>query len=198
VLVPGEDRFRQFASARFDGEDYMSPRDFLDSLIQDVPRPRIKARLLSAKEVDDILKLTPSVSQRSSEDPAFFRKLGDDGLISFPEYLFLLSVLTRPRSGFRVAFDLIDVSRENVIEHDEFSQVLIDDLETLNQLRGSLQFVLMASAFRGVRYRSFPVRSTLKTHFFGQKGDKRLTYNDFYAFIISIDYLTKRHHELFY
>ncbi len=33
----------------------------------------------------------------------YFRTFSDKGLISFPEYLFLLSVLTRPKSGFRYA-----------------------------------------------------------------------------------------------
>ncbi len=45
-LNPGELRFRKFASVDFEGEAYMTPRDFLDSLIQDRPRPRIKSKVI--------------------------------------------------------------------------------------------------------------------------------------------------------
>ena len=49
------------------------------------------------------------------ENPNLFRKLNDSGLISYMEYLFLMALLTKPKSGFRIAFDLIDVSEENTI-----------------------------------------------------------------------------------
>ena len=42
---PGEARFRNFASLEFEGEPFMTPRDFLDSVIQDRPRPRIKTKV---------------------------------------------------------------------------------------------------------------------------------------------------------
>ena len=47
VLNPSEIRFRAFASLEYSetGEPLMTPGDFLDSLIQDRPRPRIKARV---------------------------------------------------------------------------------------------------------------------------------------------------------
>ena len=44
-LKPGEYRFRRFASLEKDGEPLMTPRDFLDSMIQDNPRPRIKSKV---------------------------------------------------------------------------------------------------------------------------------------------------------
>ena len=47
VLSPSELRFRAFAGLEYSetGEPLMTPGDFLDSLIQDRPRPRIKARV---------------------------------------------------------------------------------------------------------------------------------------------------------
>ena len=44
-LNPGEFRFRNFASVEYEEEAYMTPRDFLDSLIQERPRPRIKSKV---------------------------------------------------------------------------------------------------------------------------------------------------------
>ena len=45
-LKPGEKRFRNFASLEYNGEPIMTMRDFLDSIIQDWPRPRIKSRVI--------------------------------------------------------------------------------------------------------------------------------------------------------
>jgi hypothetical protein len=47
LLSPSEVRFRDFASLEFEetGEPLMAPKDFLDSLIQDRARPRIKTRV---------------------------------------------------------------------------------------------------------------------------------------------------------
>ena len=44
-LNPGERRFRDFASVEVatTGESFMTPRDFLDCMVQDRPRPRIKS-----------------------------------------------------------------------------------------------------------------------------------------------------------
>ncbi len=52
-----------------------------------------------------------------------------------------------------------------------------------HQPRSRFQFVLMASAYKGVRYRQFPVDSTLKTHFFGRSGDHKLEYKEFASFL---------------
>ena len=51
------------------------------------------------------MDVTPPIerclSVHLSEDPFFFRKLGDRGLITVTEYLFLPSLLSRPKSGHR-------------------------------------------------------------------------------------------------
>lgn len=74
-----------------------------------------------------MLNNTPAIKkflkEHASDNPSFLRKLGDAGVITFSEYLFLLSVITRPQSGHLVAFNIIDVSNENTIHPDEFSQV---------------------------------------------------------------------------
>jgi hypothetical protein len=44
----------------------------------------------------------PTLSaELTGSKPCLFRKLGDNGLISYTEYLFLLSLLTRPKNGFK-------------------------------------------------------------------------------------------------
>ncbi len=69
--------------------------------------------------------ITNYVKKHTSDDPAFLRTVGEAGVVTYSEYLFLLSVITKPQSGQLVAFKIIDVSNENTILADEFSQVQI-------------------------------------------------------------------------
>ncbi|KAK0052467.1 calcium uptake protein 3 mitochondrial-like isoform X5, partial [Biomphalaria pfeifferi] len=86
-----EMRFRQFASIEYDGNIYMTPQDFLESLTEESPRARIGRTVLTKSDVDSLLKNTPALSKGSGK---LFRKLHDKGIISYTEYLFLLCVLT--------------------------------------------------------------------------------------------------------
>ncbi|KAH9499466.1 Calcium uptake protein 3, mitochondrial [Bulinus truncatus] len=86
-----EMRFRHFASVEYDGNIYMTPQDFLESLTEESPRARIGRTVLNRSEVDSLLKYTPPLSKGSDK---LFRKLHDKGIISYTEYLFLLCVLT--------------------------------------------------------------------------------------------------------
>ena len=47
VLGQGELRFRMFASVDVERELMMTPRDVIESLVQDRPRPRLKSRVRS-------------------------------------------------------------------------------------------------------------------------------------------------------
>ncbi|KAK7795632.1 hypothetical protein U0070_014964, partial [Myodes glareolus] len=42
------------------------------------------------------------------------------GLISYTEYLFLLTILTKPHTGFHVAFKMLDADGNEMIERKEF------------------------------------------------------------------------------
>ena len=43
-LTPREKRFIKFASTEYDGQVYMTPQDFLESVVEGEPRPRFKRR----------------------------------------------------------------------------------------------------------------------------------------------------------
>ncbi|RUS74338.1 hypothetical protein EGW08_017908, partial [Elysia chlorotica] len=86
-----EMRFRHFASVEYDGNLYMTPQDFLESVTEESPRARIGRAKLSPSDVDGMLRYTPKLSRGSDR---LFRKLHDKGIISYTEYLFLLCVLT--------------------------------------------------------------------------------------------------------
>ncbi|XP_040274733.1 calcium uptake protein 3, mitochondrial isoform X3 [Bufo bufo] len=112
-----EQRFRVFASLEFEGQLYMTPRDFLDSVTTDEPRNSKKWRSLSRQDLIQLLIDTPSVWKGSSR---FFRTLGDKGMISYTEYLFLLCILTKPHAGFKIAFNMFDTDGNQMVDREEF------------------------------------------------------------------------------
>ncbi|CAF3945148.1 unnamed protein product [Rotaria sp. Silwood2] len=100
-----ERRFREFASIEYNGQIYMTPMDFLESVIVERPRPRIGRRILTDDMVHSILYSTPPKHRGSKR---FFRNLEDAGLISFSEYLFLWVILTKSFTQFEIAFAMFD------------------------------------------------------------------------------------------
>lgn len=66
-------------------------KDFLESVIEQEPRPRLKRRNLVPQEIQQLKEVTPNLKHGSS---SLFRSLRDKGIVSYTEYLFLLSVLT--------------------------------------------------------------------------------------------------------
>eukprot|EP00095_Tigriopus_kingsejongensis_P005270 maker-scaffold464_size163657-snap-gene-0.29 protein:Tk05270 transcript:maker-scaffold464_size163657-snap-gene-0.29-mRNA-1 annotation:"hypothetical protein TcasGA2_TC001761" len=179
-IKPGEARFRAFASIEIDGEPFMTPRDFLDAMIQERPKPRIKSKLVPPENLTAILDSTPGiqtcVNLLNSEDPFLLRRLGERGIFSFVEYLFLLSILTRPTSGFRTAFDLIDVSQEDSILKSEFHQFCL--------MSSSLQKKSQTSTL--VDLTSGPQDTSLIRLFFGPNGDHKLGFDEFSAFLAGL------------
>ncbi|XP_058062884.1 calcium uptake protein 2, mitochondrial isoform X2 [Anopheles bellator] len=116
-LTARERRFIKFASVEFDGQIYMTPQDFLESVVEQEPRPRLKRKSLTQAEIQQLKDYTPPLKHGSSQ---LFRSLRDKGIISYTEYLFLLSVLTKPHSGFRIAFNMFDTDGNQRVDKDEF------------------------------------------------------------------------------
>ncbi|KAH0953510.1 hypothetical protein HN011_010301 [Eciton burchellii] len=116
-LTTRERRFIKFASVTFDGQLYMTPQDFLDSVIEPEPRPRLKRRVLTEQELDVMRNSTSSLRHGSMH---MFRNLRDKGIISYTEYLFLLSILTKPKTGFRIAFNMFDTDGNERVDKTEF------------------------------------------------------------------------------
>ncbi|CAL1678935.1 unnamed protein product [Lasius platythorax] len=116
-LTTRERRFIKFASVAYDGQLYMTPQDFLDSVIDAEPRPRFKRRVLTDQELEVMRNSTSSLRHGSSH---MFRNLRDKGIISYTEYLFLLSILTKPKTGFQIAFNMFDTDGNERVDKTEF------------------------------------------------------------------------------
>ncbi|XP_075707743.1 calcium uptake protein 2, mitochondrial isoform X2 [Rhinoderma darwinii] len=145
-------RFIHFASLEYDGEYYMTPRDFLFSVMFEHLQHKANARKLTKKDFDAML----SRAAKAKPGPKFFRDLGDNGLISYTEYLFLLTILTKPRTGFQIAFEMLDTDDNDQVDMKEF--------------------------FKESTAES-AINTTLLVYFFGRGGRDKLQYSSFYRFI---------------
>ncbi|NXO64116.1 MICU3 protein, partial [Phainopepla nitens] len=118
--TPREQRFRRFASLEFEGQLYMTPYDFIQSVTSDEPKRKQEfydAKTARENELNQILMETPPVWKGSSK---LFRNLNEKGVISYTEYLFLLCILTKPHAGFRIAFNMFDTDGNEMVDKKEF------------------------------------------------------------------------------
>ncbi|XP_077487597.1 mitochondrial calcium uptake 3 isoform X5 [Amblyomma americanum] len=179
-LTQRERRFIRFASVEYDGQLYMTPEDFLESLTESEPRPRLHRRQLSKKELDHIVDQTPARKYGSTK---LFRDLRERGIISYTEYLFLLSVLTKPQSGFRIAFNMFDTDGNQRVDKQEFL-VLEKIFSTVARRGKKLKTNADVPELEESENKDFnPVDTTLLVHLFGKKGSDTLRYDDFHRFM---------------
>ncbi|XP_060516069.1 calcium uptake protein 3, mitochondrial isoform X2 [Cylas formicarius] len=189
-LTSREKRFIRFASVEYDGQLYMTPQDFLESVVEAEPRPRFKRKALSLKDLEKIKETTPALSQGSAR---MFRTLRDKGIISYTEYLFLLSVLTKPESGFRIAFNMFDTDGNQRVDKSEFlvmekifshawkgKRGITTEAEPLQTTPVQEQYV---NDEQGLQ-RKHIVDTTLLIHFFGPKGNNDLNFESFRKFML--------------
>ncbi|XP_064552996.1 calcium uptake protein 3, mitochondrial isoform X5 [Drosophila montana] len=212
-LTARERRFIKFASVEYEDQLYMTPQDFLESVVEQEPRPRLKRRVLSCEEVEKYKDNTPAVKKGSSR---LFRNLRDKGIVSYTEYLFLLSILTKPKSGFRIAFNMFDTDGNQRVDKAEFLVII----SILAGAYKSLQDVdpktkaIMERIFSGAwnekhgdqasenpdessdtphernlvddaegLQRRHVVSTTLQLHLFGKRGTGVINYDNFYRFM---------------
>ncbi|XP_065826872.1 calcium uptake protein 3, mitochondrial-like [Oscarella lobularis] len=154
-------RFLQFASCQYNGEPYMTPQDFLESLSFSEPTARIGRRKVDEKEMDRYLRKVPPVSKNSR---TFFRDLWKDGLVSYPEYLFLTTLLTKPKRQFEIAFLMFDRDGSGTIERKEFLAI---ERVVSKQQEGKEPFCT----------------TSLLVHLFGRNGERLLNLESFSRFM---------------
>jgi len=211
-LTPREKRFVKFASSEYDGQVYMSPQDFLESVVEGEPRPRFKRRCLTPQEVDDMTGRLPKLKHNTD---SFFRGLGSQGLISYSEYLFLLTILIKPLSGFKIAFSMLDQDGNGWIDKDEFKLLETvmssaakerkqaqDNPEGDEQEGADTAAKEEGKAFddddHGLqRAHKVEVVTTLLVYFFGRRGTDELRFEDFQPFVenLQTEVLQMEYHE---
>ncbi|XP_045482368.1 calcium uptake protein 3, mitochondrial isoform X2 [Harmonia axyridis] len=189
-LTSREKRFIRFASVEYNGQLYMTPKDFLESVVEAEPRPRLKRKNLTDKDIEKMKEYTPPLNQGGSR---LFRNLRDKGIISYTEYLFLLSVLTKPQSGFRIAFNMFDTDGNQKVDKNEF---LVMEKIFSHAWRGKRGLSTDADKVATIQdqyvddeeglQRKHLVDTSLSLHFFGPKGNNELNFESFRQFMLNL------------
>ncbi|XP_055087317.1 calcium uptake protein 3, mitochondrial isoform X7 [Periophthalmus magnuspinnatus] len=186
-----EYRFRMFSSVEYEGQLYMTPQNFIESVTMSEPRNKRPWKSLTKQELEKILTDTPPVWRGSSK---LFRNLRERGIISYTEYLFLLCILTKPHAGFKIAFNMFDADGNQMVDKREFL-VLQEIFRKKNEKRGRKGDAEKSAQLRADE--NMTIDTTLLVHFFGKKGKAELTFDDFYRFmdnlqteVLEIEFLT--------
>ncbi|KAI3352971.1 hypothetical protein L3Q82_019543 [Scortum barcoo] len=135
-----EHRFRMFSSVEYEGQLYMTPQNFIESVTMSEPRStphRITNELFHLQEAlevpDQTVGLTMvmfvNVNVNVKRDKIM------KGIISYTEYLFLLCILTKPHAGFKIAFNMFDADGNQMVDKREFL-VLQEIFRKKNEKKG--------------------------------------------------------------
>ncbi|KAM5333899.1 calcium uptake protein 2, mitochondrial isoform 1-T1 [Glossophaga mutica] len=167
-------RFMQFSSLEHEGEYYMTPRDFLFSVMFEHIERKTSVKKLTKKDIEDVL----AAIQRTHCGSTFFRDLGDKGLISYTEYLFLLTILTKPHTGFHVAFKMLDADGDEMVERKEFFK-----LQKIISKQDDLKTITNETECQEPKVKEPEISTTLQIRFFGKRGERKLHYREFRRFM---------------
>ncbi|KJE90364.1 Cbara1 protein [Capsaspora owczarzaki ATCC 30864] len=175
--------FRYFATKELDGEVYMTPADFIRSVIPGEMQPQdLGLDQFEKVDVESFEKKMASFSGGKN-----FFALGNAGLLSFSEYIFLLTILSTPERRFEIAFRMFDLDGNGTVDLTEFQQVqsvIRRQFSGRSKDRASKQAKNSASDSSDNSQASGTIsRSPLLLHFFGKDGSKLLTYAAFKSFV---------------
>ncbi|GMR48333.1 hypothetical protein PMAYCL1PPCAC_18528, partial [Pristionchus mayeri] len=117
--------FRYFATLKMvtenEGKTYeqvlMTPEDFVRSFTPGVMQPR--------KYGLDKFKLYDPTKKKHvfSDVNSIFYQLGENGLITYSDYLFLMTLLSTSPKDFEVAFQIFDINGDGALDVNEFRRV---------------------------------------------------------------------------
>ncbi|KAB7499338.1 Calcium uptake protein 3, mitochondrial [Armadillidium nasatum] len=185
-----ERRFMKFASVEHQGQLYMTPQDFIESVTDSEPRPRLKRRVVHENDLERFGSETPNLAKGS---PHMFRTIYDKGVISYTEYLFLLSILTKPQTGFRIAFNMFDTDGNERVDKEEFLVLeKIFSTARKDRLSRAMEGVTKTSPSKTDEdieevedelQKCHTVDTMLLVHFFGKKGKQDLKFEEFKTFM---------------
>ncbi|XP_053602570.1 calcium uptake protein 1 homolog, mitochondrial-like isoform X4 [Plodia interpunctella] len=185
--------FRYFATLQAQHHDqhevFMTPDDFLRSMTPGVKQP-------DGLGLDQYRRYDPkSISQRLNldlDEDSIFYKLGSSGLITFSDYIFLLTVLSTSRRHFEIAFRMFDLNGDGDVDCEEFEKVaaLIRQQSSIGSRHRD--HANTGNTFKGIN-------SALTTYFFGPKLNEKLTIEKFLDFqqqlqkeILSLEFQRKQ------
>lgn len=96
----------------------MTPRDFVRAILPGEQQP--EGLGLDQFRIRDSVKSKAAAKDDVVDESSVFSKIGQNGLISFSDYLFLSTVLSSSPRQVEIAFKLFDLNGDGEVELDEF------------------------------------------------------------------------------
>uniref|UniRef100_A0A4X2M3I5 Mitochondrial calcium uptake 2 n=1 Tax=Vombatus ursinus TaxID=29139 RepID=A0A4X2M3I5_VOMUR len=152
-------RFMQFSSLEYEGEYYMTPRDFLYSVMFDQIEHKASIKQLTKQAINDALDAV----KKNKSGPTFFRDLGNK----------------EPHTGFHVAFKMLDVDGDETVDKKEFFK-LQKIISKQDDLMGATR---AETVCQEPKEEDSGINTTLQVYFFGKEGKKKLHYKEFRRFM---------------
>ncbi|KAL7137815.1 hypothetical protein ABFS83_10G118800 [Erythranthe nasuta] len=172
---PPEKVFEYFASFKSpSGEVYMTPADLMRAVVPVFPPSEadiVRGGNLKGELVTNELHFPPS-------DFFMLFDFDNDGLISFPEYIFFVTILSIPESSFSVAFKMFDIDNDGGIDKEEFKKVM-SLMRTQNRQGASHR----DGKRSGLKVKGSVENGGLVQYFFGKDGNHKLGHDKFVQFL---------------
>ncbi|NWW74352.1 MICU1 protein, partial [Climacteris rufus] len=177
--------FRYFATLKVinehgESEVFMTPQDFVRSITPNEKQPENLGLDQFIVKRYDGKKLSQEREKFADEDSIFYA-LGECGLISFSDYIFLTTVLSTPQRNFEIAFKMFDLNGDGEVDMEEFEQA-----------SGTISAsIIRSQTSMGMRHRDRSTTgntlkpgfsSALTTYFFGADLRGKLTISHFLEF----------------
>uniref|UniRef100_A0A8C8DWP7 Calcium uptake protein 1, mitochondrial n=1 Tax=Oryzias sinensis TaxID=183150 RepID=A0A8C8DWP7_9TELE len=174
--------FRYFATLKVinehgDAEVYMTPQDFIRSITPNEKQPEnLGLDQFIVKRYDGKQKIAHEREKFADEDSIFY-SLGECGLISFSDYIFLTTVLSTPQRNFEIAFKMFDLNGDGEVDLEEFEQV-----QSIIRSQTSMGMRHRDRSTTGNTLKTAGCSSALTTYFFGEDLKGKLTIGSFLEF----------------
>ncbi|XP_048361345.1 calcium uptake protein 1, mitochondrial isoform X2 [Sphaerodactylus townsendi] len=176
--------FRYFATLKVinehgESEVFMTPQDFVRSITPNEKQPEnlgLDQYMVKRYDGKDFWQKISQEREKFADEDSIFYALGECGLISFSDYIFLTTVLSTPQRNFEIAFKMFDLNGDGEVDMEEFEQV---------------QSIIRSQTSMGMRHRDRSTTgntlktgfsSALTTYFFGADLKGKLTISQFLEF----------------
>uniref|UniRef100_A0A3P9H038 Calcium uptake protein 1, mitochondrial n=1 Tax=Oryzias latipes TaxID=8090 RepID=A0A3P9H038_ORYLA len=173
--------FRYFATLKVinehgDAEVYMTPQDFIRSITPNEKQPEnLGLDQFIVKRYDG--KKIAHEREKFADEDSIFYSLGECGLISFSDYIFLTTVLSTPQRNFEIAFKMFDLNGDGEVDLEEFEQV-----QSIIRSQTSMGMRHRDRSTTGNTLKTAGCSSALTTYFFGEDLKGKLTIGSFLEF----------------
>uniref|UniRef100_A0A1A7XH56 Calcium uptake protein 1, mitochondrial n=1 Tax=Iconisemion striatum TaxID=60296 RepID=A0A1A7XH56_9TELE len=175
--------FRYFATLKVinengDAEVYMTPQDFIRSITPNEKQPEnLGLDQFIVKRYDGKMEKIAQEREKFADEDSIFYTLGECGLISFSDYIFLTTVLSTPQRNFEIAFKMFDLNGDGEVDLEEFEQV-----QSIIRSQTSMGMRHRDRSTTGNTLKTAGCSSALTTYFFGEDLKGKLTIGSFLEF----------------